>query len=126
MAEPIAFLLPFDGFPSSTRCWHSSFDAENNNNNHDNFIIEANNDLAHPYATCGGAAKMAFTQFLNCDALRTPQATNECRAPAAAGQEATLAVQSPTAAAAAVTTTTTVNDKTASLFRWLLARSAIA
>ena len=93
MAEPLAFLLPLDGFQTSSRCWHA-FDSSDNDNLCDYSPRLSNNDLHSAYG-CGAAAKMAFTPFLNCDILRTPVATTtEYRAP----QEATLAVASPSEA----------------------------
>lgn len=89
MAEPLAFLLPFDGFHYSTSSrWHAFDNNTTNNNAGDSPRL--NNDH---HSSCGVAAKMAFTQFLNCDSLRTPQA--ECRSP----QEVTLAAESPSEAA---------------------------
>jgi hypothetical protein len=87
MAEPLAFLLPFDsGFPHSSASRWQSFDS-----NAGDFV---GNDLSS--SCCGVAAKMAFTQFLNCDSLRSSTPPAECRTPS---QDETLAAASPEHAA---------------------------
>ena len=113
MAEPLAFLLPFDGLQTSSRCWHA-FDSDNDNVNVGDSPRLNFNDI-HPSYGCGAAAKMAFTPFLNCDSLRTPAAV-ECRPP----QEATLAVASPSEAEVMTTEDARAageifNDKTSTL-----------
>lgn len=85
MAEPLAFLLPFDNHLSASG-WHA---LENN-------VGGVESPRLTDTSSCGLASKMAFShQVLNIDSLRTPSVV-ESRP-----RETTLALESPSETAVA-------------------------